>query len=54
MNKIFLFFLLLASLNLTGQPSSEKNKLIASINENKNQYEESALKIWDLAEVGYQ
>ncbi len=54
MNKIFLFFLLLASLNLTGQPSSEKNKLIASINENKNQYEESALKIWDWAEVGYQ
>ena len=54
MNKIFLFFLLLASLNLTGQPSSEKNKLIASINENKNQYKESALKIWDWAEVGYQ
>ena len=54
MNKFFLFFLLLTSLNLTGQPSSEKNKLIASINENKNQYEESALKIWDWAEVGYQ
>ena len=54
MNKLFLFFLLLTSLNLTGQPSSEKNKLIASINENKNQYEESALKIWDWAEVGYQ
>ena len=54
MNKLFLFFLLLVSLNLTGQPSSEKNKLISSINENKNQYEESALKIWDWAEVGYQ
>ncbi len=54
MAKKLLFFLFFVSFNLYSQISIEKNKLIASINEKKSQYEESALKIWDWAEVGYQ
>ena len=37
-----------------GQTTNEKNEIINSINDNKTQYEESALKIWGWAELGYQ
>ena len=54
MYKKLLIFLLLVSLKLNGQITNEKNKIINSINDKKSQYEESALKIWSWAEVGYQ
>ena len=54
MYKKLLVFLLLVAIKLNGQTTNEKNEIINSINDNKTQYEESALKIWDWAELGYQ
>jgi len=65
--KHFLFFLLLLSfssfaqkkegfsfdpLNIVGEET--KTQILSSITKNKSVYEESALKIWDWAEVGFQ
>jgi len=54
MYKKLLVFLLLVAIKLNGQTTNEKNEIINSINDNKTQYEESALKIWGWAELGYQ